>query len=79
MFVARLCWSKIAIRSFTEITKSSRTDLFLTENIANFYESVIDGQVRILIGEVDKSNCPMVQRTELLESKLFTSNIFRVI
>ena len=68
----KLCWKKIAIRNFTEIIKSSRAVLFPTENIANSYESFIAVQERTLIGQVDESNCPVVQKTKLLESKLFT-------
>ena len=56
----KLCWSKIAIRSFTEIIKSSRAVLFPTENITNSYESVITGQETTLIGQIHESNCPMV-------------------
>ena len=68
------CWCNIAIRSFTEITSSSRVFLFLTESIAKSHEIVLGGQERNSIGQVDESNCPMVQRTKLLESKIFTQN-----
>ena len=65
----KIVLEKTAIRNFTEITNSSRVVLFLTENITKHYESVITGQERTLIGQVDESNFPMVQRTKLLVSK----------
>ena len=71
-----MCFSKIAVRKFTEIIISSRAILFLTESIANSYESAIAGQERILIGQVDETRNKLLNGSEkkLLELKLLTEN-----
>ena len=64
--------SKNVVRSVTSIINSSRADLFPTENIESSSERVIAGQKRTLIGQADKSSCPMVQKTNILELKLLS-------
>ena len=53
---------------------SSRAVSFPTENIASSYESDIAGHKITLIGQVDGSRRPLIQRTKLLKSKLIAQN-----
>ena len=48
-------------KNCAETINSSRVAFFLTESIANSYESAITGQERTLVGQADESSCPFVQ------------------